>query len=147
MLRAGIVFGGICLSVCLFVCSHKVSKSTDRNWCSLVGICPMVNARSGWWLVTFDLESYFCIFLIQGIYFEWLYLATLFSVWRHIFRISRSRFNFKVMGPRSKQWKSGSMQLNNYWPEIAGAWIRISVTIMLEVIWCFWPLTLRHFLY
>jgi len=44
----------------------------------------MVNATSGWKLVTFDLdlESYFQIFLaLAMIPFEWLYLTTLFLVW------------------------------------------------------------------
>jgi len=57
----------------------------------------MVNARNDWKLVTFDFESCFRIFLIQAIHFEWLYLATSFSVWRYIFRISKSWFSFKVI--------------------------------------------------
>jgi len=48
--------------------------------------------------LTFDLESYFRIFSIQAITFEWLDLATSFSVWRYIFRISRSHSSFKFMG-------------------------------------------------
>jgi len=51
---------------CLCVCPPKISKTTDQNWCNFVGICPIVNARSGWKLVTFDLdlESYFRIFYL-----------------------------------------------------------------------------------
>jgi len=56
-----------CEQVLFFVASVCVSVRTKsrklliRNWCNLVGVCPMVNARSGWKLVTFDLElfSYF----------------------------------------------------------------------------------------
>jgi len=59
MLRAGIVFAGVCVSECL-------------------------SAES--WLP-----------------FEWLYFATSFLGWGYIFRISRSQFSFKVMGPRSHQ--------------------------------------------
>jgi len=89
MLRAGIVFAGICVSVCT-----KSRKLLIRNWCKLVGICPIVNSRSIWKLVTFDLdlESYFRIFPAHAIPF-----ATSFLVWRYIFRISRSLFSFKVM--------------------------------------------------
>jgi len=56
----------------------------------------VVNARSGWKLMTFDFESYFRIFLIQAIPFEWLDLATSFLVWRYILRISASPPMFKV---------------------------------------------------
>jgi len=62
----------------------------------------MSHATSDWKLVTFDFDSYFGTFSIRAIYFEWLDLATSFSVRRYIFRISRSRFSFKVMGPRSR---------------------------------------------
>jgi len=48
MLETGIVFG----DVCLCVCPHKISKTTNN----LVGICPMVNTRSDWKLVAFDLD-------------------------------------------------------------------------------------------
>jgi len=34
-----------------------------KSRCNLVGICPTVNARSGWKLVTF--ESYFRIFVLS----------------------------------------------------------------------------------
>jgi len=50
MLQAGIVFGSICLSVHLSVCLPVRTKSRKlliRNWFNLVGICPMVNAKSG----------------------------------------------------------------------------------------------------
>jgi len=83
----------------------------------------MVNAGNGLKLMTVHLGSYFRIFLIQAIPFEWLDLATSFSVWRYIFKISRPQFSFKVMVPRStsRERKSGSVQLKNYWAEIAGA--------------------------
>jgi len=57
-----------------------------------------------WWHLTFtfDLESYFCTLSIQATYYEWLDLAISFSVWRYIFRISRSWFSFEIMGQRSK---------------------------------------------
>jgi len=80
-------------SVCLRVCASVLRKSRKllvENRCNLAGICPMGNARNGWKLVTFDLDSHFHIFLIQAIPVEWLYLATSFFVWRYIFKISRS---------------------------------------------------------
>jgi len=87
----------------------------------------MLEVFGSWWhlTLTFDLESYFSIFLIQAIPFKWLYLATSFSVWRYIFRISRSLFRFKVMGlrSRSRQWKSGSLQIKNYLSEMLGLYI------------------------
>jgi len=108
----------VCASVCLFV-RTKSQKLLIRNWRNFVGICPLVNARSVWKFVIFDLdldfESYFRTFSIQSICFEWLDLATLFSVWRCIFRTSRSRFSFSHGSE-----KGGSMQLKNYWPKIAG---------------------------
>jgi len=111
---------------CASVCSHKISETTEQKLMYLVEICTMVNARSGWKSVTFDLalwprESYFRICSVQAIPFEWLYLATSFSVRRFIFKISRSRFSFKVIGPKSKspQRKSGRVQLKKlYWSEI-----------------------------
>jgi len=42
-------------SVCLSVTTQS-RKLQIRNWCNLVGMCPTVNARSGWKLVTFDLD-------------------------------------------------------------------------------------------
>jgi len=56
LLRAGIVFGGVCLCVYSSVCPHKISKNTHQNRCNSVSIRPMVNARSGWKLVTFDFK-------------------------------------------------------------------------------------------
>jgi len=44
-------FGSVCLSVC--ASAHtKSRKLLIRNCCNLVGICPVVNARSVWTLVT-----------------------------------------------------------------------------------------------
>jgi len=95
-----------CLCVCLCDCPHKISKILIRNWCYLIRICPMVKARSGWKLVTFDLDLWpwelFSYFSAQAVPFEWLYLATSFLALWYNFRISRSRFSFKVLGPRSK---------------------------------------------
>jgi len=63
MLRAGIVFGGICLcvhlSVWAFVCLS--AQNLEKYWSeidvtNLVGIFSMVNSRSGWKLVTFDFD-------------------------------------------------------------------------------------------
>jgi len=91
-------------------------------------------------LVTFDcdLESYF-----RG--FSRLYILNSltkqqFSVCGYIFRISRLLFGFKVMGPTSssRQRKSGSMQLKNYWSESCRGLIGIFVTTTLEVIWSRW---------
>jgi len=47
------------LSVCLCICASVRTKSRKllvRNWCNLVAICPTVNARSIWKLVTFDVN-------------------------------------------------------------------------------------------
>jgi len=57
----------------------------------------MLEVFGSWLHLTVDLESYFRILLIQAIPFEWLDLATLFSVWRYILKISTSQFSFKVM--------------------------------------------------
>jgi len=103
------------LSVCLSV-RRKSQKLLIRNRCNLVGICAAVNARSDWKLVTFDLESYF-VYLPRTCHllssFECLNIGTSFSVWRDIFRISRSPSSFKVMGliSRSQQQKSGRAQV------------------------------------
>jgi len=72
--------------------------------------------------LTLSFENYFRTFLIQAIPFQ-RHVATLCSVQRYIFRIFRSRFSFKVMGltSRSRQRKSGSVHLKNYWSKIAGA--------------------------
>jgi len=108
MLQAGIV---LATSVCL-VCK-KSQKLLGGNGCNLVGVCLMVNARSGLKLVTFDLDSYFHFLLNHAMPFKWLYLATSLSVRRYTFRISRPWYGTKVMGPksRSRQQKSGSIQL------------------------------------
>jgi len=62
-----------------------------------------------------------------------------------------SQFSFKVMGPRSKsrQWKSSSVQLKNYWPEIDGLDQNICYHNALSnleflTFWR-WLSTLRHF--
>jgi len=82
----------VCLSVCVTVRTIS-QKLLIRNWCNLVWICPMVNAKSTWRLMTFDLDlwpwvifSYF--FPSQALSFEFFKLAASFSVWMYIFRIS-----------------------------------------------------------
>jgi len=102
MLETGIVFGGVCLCVRLSV-RTKSRKLLIRNWCNLVEICPMVNARGGSKLVTFDFDLWswelFSYFLNSGYI---LHLATSFSVCRYFFRISRLWFSFKVNGSKIK---------------------------------------------
>jgi len=85
----------------------------------------MVNARSVWKLVTFDLHFWpwelFLYFLkIQAIYFEWLDLAS--SFWH-------TSSDYLGHGLVLRLWvqvkvtaaKNGRLQLKNYWSEIAGA--------------------------
>jgi len=59
MLQTSIVFvASVCL-VCLSASASVHTKSWKlliRNWCNFVGTCPIVNARSDWKLVTFDLD-------------------------------------------------------------------------------------------
>jgi len=115
MLRAGIVLAAsVCRSVCASVCPQTSRKLLIRNWCNLVGMSTMMNARSDWKLVTFDLDlwpwelfSYF--FNLGYTPSEWLYLAISFLVRRYVFRISMSRYSFKVIRPRSRsrQQKNG----------------------------------------
>jgi len=97
--------------------------------------------------VTFDLWrellSYF-----QAIYFESLDLATSFFVWRHIFRISRLQFSFKVVGLRSRSQQQKVVAYNS---KTTGrkCWglIGVSVTITLEVIGSFWHFDLDLWLW
>jgi len=92
-------------SVCTSV-STKSRKLLVRNRCHLVRICPIVNARSDWKLVTFDLDLWpwelFSYFSAQAIPFERLDLATSLTVWRYFLRMSTSQFSFKVIGSRSR---------------------------------------------
>jgi len=101
MLGAGIVFDGVC--VCLCVLLHKILKILFRNWCSLVG---ERKARSVWTLKIIDIWPWelFTYFAIHAVPFEWLDLATLFSVWGYISRLSRthSSFNFQDHGDEVK---------------------------------------------
>jgi len=124
MLRAGIVFGSVCVSVCLSAQNlQNYWTEIDVTW---LEYAPWYTLEVvwRWWHLTlsFDLKSYFHTFWIHAIYFKWLDLATLFSV--YIFITSRPQFSFKDMGPRSRSWQqnSSSMQLKNYWPKIEGAW-------------------------
>jgi len=100
MLQAGAVFWRR-MSV-----HTKSQKLLLRTWCNLVGVCPMVNARSDWKLMTFDFDLWpwglFFYLSIHAIYFEWLYWETSFSVWRYVFIISRSRIVLKVMDLKSE---------------------------------------------
>jgi len=105
----------ICASVCVSVCT-KSWKLLIRNWCNLVGICPMVKARSVWKLVIFDLDfSPWDIFpnFSNSSSFECLKLAASFSAWRYILeylshlRVSRSSVNCKVMV--AKQWQHAGL--------------------------------------
>jgi len=101
-LRAGIVFAGICVSVCTMS-----QKLLIRNWCNLVGICPMVNARGGWKLVSFDLGLWhwelFSYFSSSGYTSQTVWPNNFtFSMVMHLISSSRSWFSFKVTGPRSR---------------------------------------------
>jgi len=91
MLWAGIVFGGVHLSVC------TKSKTTDQKLINLVRICPMVSWKL---VVTFDLDIWpweLCKYTSSTVSsFKCLNPATSFSAWRYIFRISRSPSSFKV---------------------------------------------------
>jgi len=99
-MRAGIVIGDVCLSVCVSVRPRKISKTSHQK---LMKLEPWWTLDVGRWhlTLTFDLESYFCTTLT----FEWLDLATSFLVWRCTLRISVSRSSFKVIGPRSRSWQ------------------------------------------
>jgi len=90
MLPAGIVLAvcvRVCEGVCLCVCSTESQKLPIRNQCNLVGICLLVNTRRirSWYRLTLtsDLQSYFSI---EAITFEWLNLASSFSVWKYSFK-------------------------------------------------------------
>jgi len=144
-----------CLCVCASVSLQIISKTTGRNWYNLVGIFPAwwsLKVLKCWWhlTLTFDLESYFCIFLIQAIPFERLYLANSFSVWRYIFRISRSRFSVKVMGlrSRSRQRKAVAYNSKTTGPKLPGldwniCYDNTRSNLELLTFWP-WPLTLKH---
>jgi len=96
--------------------------------------------------LTFDLESYIRTFSIQDIYFEWPDLTPLFSVWKCIFRISRSRFSFQVMGLRSRslQRENGSVQLEKFWWKDRNiCYENARSNLELLTLWP-WPLILRH---
>jgi len=112
----------VCMSACVSVCT-KSRKLLVRNRCNLVGLCPMGDFRSGWKLVIFDLDfwpwelfSYFLFAMYMSSSsksFEYLSVATSFSVWRYMFRISRLPSSFKVIGliSRSQQRESGRAQV------------------------------------
>jgi len=100
-----------------------------------------------WWhlTLTFDLKSYFRISIIPHIPFECLDLATSFSVWRYIFKISRPQFSLM-------SW----LQSQGHVSEKAVAWnskttdrklLGLNRKICYDNARSFWPwpLTLRHF--
>jgi len=143
VLRAGI---GVCVS------AQKSRKLQIRNRCNLVGICLMVNARSGWKLVTFDcdlwpwelfLDFSFAMHISSTVgSFECLYLATSFLVWRYNFRISGSPSSFKVTGSvsRSQKRKSGRTQVCA--PSVTGVvlmWHSYTHWCFDAVGWVIWP--------
>jgi len=122
----------------LTICTKSL-KLLFRNWCNVVGICAMADARSVWKLVTFDLDfwpwhSYFS----NSCYIFRVALPSNFIlVGIYIFRISRSQLSFKVKVTAAKKRLRATQKLlvGNCWDLIG-----ISVTITLEVIWSF-----RHF--
>jgi len=60
------------LCVCVSV-RRKSRKLLVGNWCNLVGICLMVNARINWKLVTFDLDLWpweFFFFFFSSVYYN-----------------------------------------------------------------------------
>jgi len=92
-------FAGVCVSV-----RTKSRKLLIRNWCSLVGICPVVNAGSDWKLVTFDLdlESYFRFFPSTGYTFRMALPSNfIFSMMIHYQNI------YLGHGSVSKSWVQG----------------------------------------
>jgi len=52
IVEAGIVFGGVCLSVCM----HRISKTTGRKWFGFDRNMCYNNARSDLQLLTIDPE-------------------------------------------------------------------------------------------
>jgi len=95
MLRAGIVFGGVCLSAQNL---ENYWSEINVTWSKEYEPWRTLEVVGSWWhlTLTYDLESYFRIFSAQTIPLQWLELETSFLVWRYIFRISMSRFSFKV---------------------------------------------------
>ena len=106
---------------------RKSKKLLVVNRCNLVGICLMGNPRSGWNFMTFDLDLWPWELLSHFFQLR-LYLSHRFT-WQ-LFRYGDTSSEylghgcFKVMGLRSRSWqrKGGSVQLKNYWLQIAGTW-------------------------
>jgi len=94
----------------------------------------MLEVVGSWWRLTFDL-GLFWYFSNSG-YTFWMAWPSnfIFSLEIHLENIA-----FKVIATmsRSRERKSGSMQLKNYWYNCWGL-IGICVMITLEVIWSFW---------
>jgi len=114
-------------SMPLSVCPHKISKNyrseIDVTWWRYIP-WRMLEVVKSWWhsTLTFDLESYFRIFSAQA--FEWLYLATLFSVWRYVFihlhgSVSGSMVQCQGHGSNKAVARNS---IKNYWLEIAWVW-------------------------
>jgi len=90
-------------SVALY--AQNLENCRVRSRCNLVVICLMVNARTGWKLLTFDLDLWpwelfaylfsLAVLMSSSIKsFRCFNVATTFSVWRYIFRVSRSPSSF-----------------------------------------------------
>jgi len=114
-----------CLSVCLSTQNLKnYSSEIDVTWKNMSHGETLEVVESWWHLtLTFDLESYLRIFLIQAIPFEWLYLATSFLVWSYIFRISRSQLSFKDTSSVSRQWKTWQCTTQNSLVRNCSKWL------------------------
>jgi len=84
----------------------KSRKLLIRNWCNLVGICPMVSARSGWKLMTFDLDLWpwelFSCYFSSGYTFQ-LYCRYGDTFSEYIGHGSVSSYWSKVKGTASKK--------------------------------------------
>jgi len=100
--------------------AQKSQKLLVGNWCNYV-LWWTPEVVGSWWHLTFDLDRklFFSFHCCNTIHissiinsFECLNLATSFSRWSYIFRISRSPSSFKVIGliSRSREQKSGSEQ-------------------------------------
>jgi len=68
------------VSVCVRLCFRtKSRKLLVGNWCNLVGICAMGNARSGWKLMTFDLDLWPWVLFSYFSNWDYTFLMALLS--------------------------------------------------------------------